>query len=143
MYAVLGSICWICYRQHFLALIPITLMSLVLVTIRHRYSLDSAHRWLQALVGVVWVVLAAAVVVVVLPLHPFLLVPAILVLAIVILNNQFYVFLAGKRGNMFALAAIPFHLLYHFYNGISFAIGTARFILTSFRKPALPRYEER
>jgi hypothetical protein len=24
------------------------------------------------------------------------------------------------------LAAIPFHLLYHFYNGISFIVGSAR-----------------
>jgi hypothetical protein len=61
----------------------------------------------------------------------------------VILNNQFYVFLAGKRGSLFALAAIPFHLLYHFYNGISFAVGTARRILTSLRRPTLPHYEER
>jgi glycosyltransferase involved in cell wall biosynthesis len=143
MYAVLGSICWICYRQHLIGLIPVTLMSLVLVTIRHRYSMDSSRRWLQTLLGTVWVILAAAVVAVYLPHHPFVLVLAVLVLAIVILNNQFYVFLAGKRGSLFALAAIPFHLLYHFYNGISFAVGTARRILTSLRRPTLPHYEER
>src|SRR5262249_913325 len=47
-------------------------------------------------------------------------------LLIVILNNQFYLFLAARRGRFFALAAIPFHLLYHFYNGISFIVGALR-----------------
>jgi hypothetical protein len=51
-----------------------------------------------------------------------------LVFTIVVLNSQFYVFLAEKRGRVFALAAIPFHLLYHFYNGISFALGLARHV---------------
>jgi len=40
-----------------------------------------------------------------------------------LMNTQFYIFLAGKRGVTFMLAAIPFHLLYHFYNGLSFIIG--------------------
>ena len=39
---------------------------------------------------------------------------------------QFYVFLAAKRGSAFALAAIPFHLLYHLYNGIAFGLGAGR-----------------
>lgn len=51
------------------------------------------------------------------------------VAAIIALNNQFYLFLAAKRGRPFALAAIPFHLLYHFYNGFSFAAGFARYSL--------------
>ena len=49
--------------------------------------------------------------------------------AIIALNNQFYLFLAAKRGRPFALAAIPFHLLYHLYNGFSFAYGLARHTL--------------
>ena len=43
-----------------------------------------------------------------------------------VLNSQFYIFLAGQRGVAFMLAAIPFHLLYHFYNGVSFIAGLAR-----------------
>ena len=39
-----------------------------------------------------------------------------------ILNSQFYVFLAGRTGRLTALAAIPFHLLFHFYSGLSFLI---------------------
>ena len=46
---------------------------------------------------------------------------------LVLLNTQFYLFLSEKRGRLFALAAIPFHLLYHFYNGISFLAGALRY----------------
>ena len=51
----------------------------------------------------------------------------VVLLAVVLLNTQFYLFLAAKRGRSFALAAIPFHLLYHFYNGLSFVAGTIRY----------------
>jgi len=50
----------------------------------------------------------------------------IVLLFVVLLNLPFYSFLARRRGFLFALAAIPFHLLYHFYNGISFGIGLLR-----------------
>jgi hypothetical protein len=57
------------------------------------------------------------------------------VAAIIALNNQFYLFLAAKRGRPFALAAIPFHLLYHFYNGFSFAAGSVRYAIGRFTAP--------
>ena len=46
--------------------------------------------------------------------------------AVIALNFPFYSFLAGRRGLLFALAAIPLHLLYHFYNGVSFGIALMR-----------------
>ena len=52
---------------------------------------------------------------------------SVALIALVVLNNQFYLFLAAKRGRGFAVAAIPFHLLFHFYNGISFGAGLLRF----------------
>jgi hypothetical protein len=58
------------------------------------------------------------------PLHPLVIVPNLLLIVILFLNSQFYVFLSGRRNVFFAGAAIPFHLLYHFYNGVSFAVGT-------------------
>ena len=47
-------------------------------------------------------------------------------LSVVTLNFPFYSFLARRRGIHFSLAAIPFHLLYHFYNGLSFGIALLR-----------------
>ena len=49
-----------------------------------------------------------------------------IVALLALLNSQFYIFLAGKRGIAFMLCAIPFHLLYHFYNGLSFIAGVTR-----------------
>ena len=47
-------------------------------------------------------------------------------LSVIALNFPFYCFLAHRRGVPFALAAIPLHLLYHFYNGLSFGIALLR-----------------
>ena len=47
----------------------------------------------------------------------------ILLLAVIILNQQFYRFLAARMGPLATMAVLPLHLLYHFYNGLSFAIG--------------------
>jgi len=143
MYAILGSIVWICYRQHLIALIPLTLMSLVLMSVRHRYALDESRRWIKTLAGAGWATLVLCTVAVYLPLHPVFFLLALLMLAIIVLNNQFYVFLAGKRGGLFALAAVPFHLLYHFYNGISFGIGTIRWMWSSLRRSGVARYGAR
>lgn len=46
-----------------------------------------------------------------------------LMLALVVLNFDFYRFYQQERGTLFALRVIPLHWLYYFYNGISFAIG--------------------
>jgi hypothetical protein len=59
----------------------------------------------------------------------FVTAPAALLAGLLILNGDFYLFLARDRGLSFALGAIPFHLLYHFYNGISFSAGTLQHLL--------------
>jgi hypothetical protein len=102
------------------------LVSPVLLLLRHRYRkhgmLRNSHRWLALL----YICCSVAVAVWYLPAHrlafPFF---AVIVL-LGIMNSQFYIFLAGHRSPAFMLAAIPFHLLYHFYNGVSFAIGFGR-----------------
>ena len=47
-------------------------------------------------------------------------------LSVIALNFPFYSFLARRGGVLFALAAMPLHLLYHFYNGLSFGIALLR-----------------
>jgi len=54
------------------------------------------------------------------------------------LNNRFYLFLAQKRGRLFAVAAFPFHLLYHFYNGVSFVLGTCLWTVRRLAPPPAP-----
>ena len=57
--------------------------------------------------------------------------PQLMLLALlstlVALNGQFYMFLAGTKGVLFALAAIPLHLLYFVYSGVAFIVVLARY----------------
>jgi hypothetical protein len=53
----------------------------------------------------------------------------VVLLTLVWLNKQFYLFLAGHRGKMFALAAIPFHILYFISSGLAFALAMVRYRL--------------
>jgi GT2 family glycosyltransferase len=52
--------------------------------------------------------------------------PLLLAATLVWLNRGVYRFFYQKRGLPFALAAIPWHWLYHLYNNFSFALGTLR-----------------
>lgn len=42
-----------------------------------------------------------------------------------LLNRRFYTFFIQAKGIVFALRLLPLHYLYHLYNGVSFALGTA------------------
>ena len=48
---------------------------------------------------------------------------AFLLIVVVALNLRFYAFLFSHLGSLWGLATIPFHLLYHAYNGVSFVLG--------------------
>ncbi len=50
---------------------------------------------------------------------------AIAVGLVIALNHRFYRFLAARRGWLFALRAIPLHLLYFVYSGAAFLAGCA------------------
>jgi hypothetical protein len=50
----------------------------------------------------------------------------LLVLTVVALNARFYRFLASARGGLFALAVIPFHLVYFLCSGVGFAVALIR-----------------
>ncbi|MEE9165015.1 MAG: glycosyltransferase [Nitrospinota bacterium] len=45
-----------------------------------------------------------------------------LLINLIILNRSLYVFFVRNRGILFAIKAIPFHLLYYLYSGLSFAL---------------------
>jgi hypothetical protein len=57
------------------------------------------------------------------------------ILAIFVLfNRSFYAFFRQKRGTMFAVAVVPFHMLYFLYSMAAFALGT----LIYYHKSGLP-----
>ncbi len=112
------------WHIHMRALIPLIVTSVPLLFLRHRY--DTRVRWRRLNEWFNALYILAVVVVSLLYLHnsKFIVVVVTCALIIGVLNNGFYIFLAEKRGKLFALAAFPFHLLYHFYNGVSFAMGS-------------------
>jgi glycosyltransferase involved in cell wall biosynthesis len=125
---MLAVIAVLAYTNRMFWLMVPLLLSPGLLFIRHRYStagqssIRAAVRW----VGVAYMIASVAAAAYYLPAHHLIFAIFIILAVIGGMNSNFYVFLAGKRGLAFMLAAIPFHLLYHFYNGISFIVGSAR-----------------
>jgi glycosyltransferase involved in cell wall biosynthesis len=114
-------------------LIPPVLLAYALLFLRHRYAFTSERR--RKVTGIFaggYLLFVILFVVIYLPHHPMVFGVFLLLSIIIMLNSQFYVFLAGRTGRLLALAAIPFHLLFHFYNGVSFLIGASRHLLRRF-----------
>jgi len=120
-------------------LIPPVLLAYALLFLRHRYSLTQRRKEITGMVCGASLLFVILFVVVYLPHHILVFAFFLLLGAAVLLNSQFYVFLAGRMGRLLALAAIPFHLLFHFYNGISFLIGGGRYLFRSIFLPAAKR----
>ena len=61
--------------------------------------------------------------------------PASLVLAVVVfaINHRFYRFLGRRRGVLFALRAVPLHLLYFVYSGAAFLAACGMAVGSAFR----------
>jgi hypothetical protein len=119
----IGGLAW---RSGHFGIFPPLLLAFVLLFLRHRYLYEGERRRrMTGLVCGVYILFVVLFVITYLPYDPLVFAFFLILTVLVLLNNQFYVFLAGK-GRLFALAAIPFHLLFHFYNGISFMIGLAR-----------------
>lgn len=122
-----------------LPIIPPIVLGYLALFLRHRYSTPQSHYGrIASFVFMAYAAVTTLFIVTYLPGHFLTLAFALVFIALLILNNEFYIFLAAKRGKPFAVAAIPFHLLYHFYNGISFSVGLLRHTWRSFtsRKPA-------
>lgn len=110
-------------------LAPPVLLAYLLLFLRHRYAYNERRRRMTGIFCGVYLLFVLLFVLTYLPRHPLVFVFFLLLSIVVALNSQFYVFLAGRTGRLLALAAIPFHLLFHFYNGVSFAIGLTRYWL--------------
>jgi hypothetical protein len=127
------------YSYGMFGLIPPVLLSPVLLHLQHRYSQAGKMNKMARRLEILFLCASVAVAIYYLPAHHHLGAACFAILALIgLMNSQFYIFLAGKRGVAFMLAAIPFHLLYHFYNGVSFLIGSARhYWIAAARAPML------
>jgi glycosyltransferase involved in cell wall biosynthesis len=134
MFGGAASIVLLAWKIHMRALIPLVVTSVPLLFLRHRY--DSRARWRRVNQWFNWLYVLAVVLVSILYLRDRKFIVTVVSCALIIgtLNNGFYIFLAEKRGRLFALAAFPFHLLYHFYNGVSFVMGSVLWSVRSLRE---------
>ncbi|MBV8820771.1 MAG: glycosyltransferase family 2 protein, partial [Acidobacteriaceae bacterium] len=115
-------------KEYWLA--PPVLLAYVLLLLRHRYTFNNVRRRrFTGLLCGVYLLFTTLFVLTYLPRHPLVFCLFLVLTLIVVLNNGFYVFLASRTGKLLALAGIPFHLLFHFYNGLSFLIGSLRYYL--------------
>ena len=131
---LVGTIVLAAWAHDQSVLIPPLLLGYIILLVRHRYEYDThTLTYLLGLAAVVTVALATFKLFY-LPYHRFVFAVILVAFVLVLVNTQFYLFLASKRGRLFAIAAIPFHLLYHFYNGVSFIAGTCRYFLLTGRK---------
>jgi uncharacterized membrane protein AbrB (regulator of aidB expression) len=128
--AVIGGIVWMATKLDMAHLLYPVMLGYLLLFLRDRYAYAtySRRKLTGALLGG-YMALTVVFILHYLPNH-YLVFGFFSVLAILIaLNAKFYLFLAAKRGRLFAITAIPFHLLYHFYCGAAFFVGLARHIL--------------
>ncbi len=128
MGVVAGITVWLAIRYHMRTILPPLLLGCLLLMLRRRYvPAKGRPRTISEIILSLYIVAATAYMVAHLPYHYWIFTFFMVAVAIVILNNRFYFFLAAKRGRIFVLAAIPFNLLYHIYNGISFVAGLAHY----------------
>ncbi len=134
--AAIVAAAWFHHQQ---VLIPPLLLGYLLTMMKHRYEYEKRGiAYSLALAAAITLAFALFELFYV-PYHQFVFAVIVVFLLVVLLNTQFYVFLSEKRGAFFAVAAIPFHLLYHFYNGISFIAGSFRYYLITGRRPQAAR----
>ena len=136
MLAVMALIVVLSFHFQMYPLIPLVLVAALAVFTRHRYaySREKWRRWTGMLVGG-YCLLVIAWMAVYLPRNPLKFAFFLILMTLVVLNKQFYLFLAGERGRLFALAAIPFHLLYFVYCGVAFMVALIRYSLGKLRRP--------
>ncbi len=104
-------------------LLPVAL-AYGLLALRHRFTADSFPR--RQLTGIAYSLYLLGVVVFALmslPRDVWMASTIGVILLIVVLNWRFYLFLARKWGKLYAIAAVPFHLLYYFYSAVAFGAG--------------------
>jgi ABC-type uncharacterized transport system fused permease/ATPase subunit len=134
VFVVMALIVGLSYRLHMYAITPMVVGAWMALFVRHRYAFSGEHRrrWTGVLVGG-YCFLVIIGVTYYLPWHRLRFLFLAILLTLVVLNNQFYMFLAGARGKLFAMAAIPFHLLFFVYSGVAFMLVLFRYGLGKLR----------
>lgn len=127
MGVAMAGIVALAYIYHMRPIIPLVVVSWASLIIRHRYaySEDARRRWTGVILGA-FSLFAMGMIATYGPRHPAAVALTCAALVMIYLNKGFYLFLASRRGNLFAIASIPFHVLYYLYSGVAFMVASAR-----------------
>ena len=139
MALIMGTVIVLAYVYHMFAIIPLMIVAWLALFLRHRYAYaqEARRRWTGAVAGG-FCLLVIAFAWTYMPIHPTAAAFSCLLLVLLYLNKGFYLFLAARRGKLFALAAIPFHILYYLYSGLAFMVAVGRHVLRIARGSAPP-----
>lgn len=122
---------------HMYAIIPMVLVACLAIFVRHRYASTkgSWQRRTRVVIGL-YILFVAGMVWIYFPWAPIGSAFLLLVLTLLVLNKQFYIFLAAdNRGRLFALSAIPFHLLYFLSCGLALAVALVGYAWNKLQRP--------
>jgi glycosyltransferase involved in cell wall biosynthesis len=134
----------VAYSQHLISLIPPVVVGYLLLFIRYRFAYKTELQRKVTGIGYAAYLVASIVFIVrFLPARVPVFCFFAMILLILVINRRFYSFLAHRMGWLTALAAVPFHVLFYFYSGLSFITGLAMYswkgIASSNRNKAVRR----
>lgn len=119
---------------HMRTLIPSVLVGYVLLLIRYRYGYETeTARKITGAAYAVYLLVSLIFIATYLPATVPILCFFLMLLSIIVINRKFYFFLARRMGWLTAFAAVPFHVLFYFYNGLAFATGVVAYVTRSAR----------
>lgn len=124
------------YRLGYMNFLPPVFLLLGIVISGPRLTRRS-QMWSQAIFALMMIALVVLLLQIILEYPLWLIVLVFAILGIfIVLNYRFYVFFSDKRGAMFALAVVPFHMLYFLYSMAAFVLG----VFLYYWKIGLPFY---
>ena len=118
--ALVGLAAWL----GFLKYLPVILV-LFAIVLAGPWLTRRSQFWREAVFSLMMIAILA-IMVQVITTYPFWL--AVLIVSLlgifILFNRKFYAFFKEKRGMMFAIAVVPFHMLYFLYSMVAFGMGT-------------------
>jgi glycosyltransferase involved in cell wall biosynthesis len=114
--------------HHMLSLIPPVVVGYLLLFIRYRYAYKTEiQRKVTGIAYAAYLVVSLVFIARFLPARVPVICFYLMILLILAINRHFYGYLARRMGWLTALAAVPFHVLFYFYSGLSFITGLAMY----------------
>jgi glycosyltransferase involved in cell wall biosynthesis len=122
-----GGFFLLAHQHQMMMIAPPVVLAYALVFLRSRYgSAGKRRRRSTGFAYALYLAYAIIFMLTYLPQSPVVFATISVLMLMVVIHRKFYAFFASKLDRLSALAVIPLHMLYHFYNGVSFLVGLTR-----------------